>query len=80
MHKHYDFGFSTEPCLRLTHIEDILRATRVIVPVPSRQTLVGLIEDGTLKGHKTRFGYVVTEQSFKAFVRSLQPEAYVLRS
>ena len=80
MPKHFDFGFSHEPCLRLSHIEDILRETRVIIPVPSRATLIRRIEDGTLKGHKTKGGYVVTEQSFKAFVRSFQPEAFVLRS
>jgi hypothetical protein len=80
MPKHYDFGFSHEPCLRLSHVEEILKATRVILPIPTRQALINLIEDGTLKGHKTRYGYLVTEQSFKSYVRSLQPEAYVLRT
>jgi hypothetical protein len=77
--KKYDFGFSHEPCLRLSHIEQILRETRVIQPVPSRATLIRRIEDGTLKGHKSQGGYVVTEQSFKAYVRSFQPEAFTLR-
>lgn len=71
MPKHYDFGFSHDPCLRLTKVEEILRETRIIVPIPSRQALINLIEDGTLIGHKTRYGYIVTEQSFKAFVRVL---------
>jgi hypothetical protein len=80
MPKKFDFGFSHEPCLRLSAIEKILRETRVIDPVPSRQTLIRRIEDGTLRGHKTSAGYFVTEQSFKAYVRSFQPEAFVLRS
>ena len=78
--KKYDFGFAPEPCLRLSHIEQILRETRIITPVPSRQTLIRRIEDGTLKGHKSRGGYMVTEESFKVYVRSFQPEAFVLRS
>ena len=79
MPNHYQFGFSHEPVLRLSYIEDVLKHTRAIVPVPSRQTLINLIEDGTLVGEKKSFGYIVTEKSFKAWVRSMQPEAYKLR-
>lgn len=67
--------------LRLSHVEAILRASRIITPVPSRQTLIHYIEDGTLVGHKdpaTGY-YLVTEQSFKAWVKSFQPDAFVLR-
>lgn len=78
--KKFDFGFSHEPCLRLSYIEQILRETRVIEPIPSRQTLIRRIDDGTLKGHKTKSGYLVTETSFKAYVRSFHPDAFVLRA
>ncbi len=76
MPKNYDFGFPAQSLLRLAYIEEVLRATKVIVPVPTRQTLIGLIEDGTLKGKKTSFGYVVLEASFKDFIKSLHPEGY----
>jgi hypothetical protein len=79
MPNRFNFGFSHEPCLRLSAIEAILRETRVIVPVPSRQTLIRRIEDGTLRGSKINGSYLVTEQSFKAYVKSFQPEAFVLR-
>ncbi len=72
----YDFGFEVRPALRLKEIELILRRTRVITPVPSRPTLIGLIESGTLEGRKLSHGWVVYEDSFKAWVKSLQPEAY----
>ena len=74
----YDFGFKVHPKLRLCEIEQILRQTRVIVPVPSRSTLIKLIEDGTLKGlmpSHSQFGYLVYEDSFQEWVKSLQQEA-----
>lgn len=72
----YEFGFEVRPALRLREIELILRRTRVITPVPSRPTLIGLIEQGTLDGRKLSHGWIVYEDSFKAWVRSFQPEAY----
>lgn len=74
--RNYDFGFPVSPMLRLSEIEAILKQTRVIVPVPSRPTLIGLIEQGVLDGRKLSHGWCVTEVSFKAWVRSFQPEAY----
>jgi hypothetical protein len=71
----YDFGFPIRPTLRLCEIEEILRRTRAVVPVPTRPTLIKLIEDGTLQGlmpSHSQFGYVVYEDSFKAWVRNLQ--------
>ena len=72
----YDFGFTVRPALRLREIEVILRRSRVITPVPSRPTLIGLIECGKLEGRKLSHGWVVYEDSFKGWVKSLQPEAY----
>jgi hypothetical protein len=74
--KNYQFGFTHEPCLRLYRIQEILRETKVLDPVPSRQTLIRRIEDGTLKGKKVRGGYLVTEASFRDYVRSHMPEAF----
>jgi hypothetical protein len=77
MPREFDFGFKTEPCLRLQRIEEILRQQRIFDPAPSRPTLIKLIEDGTLEGLLTSVGYVVYEYSFKAWVRSFQPQANI---
>jgi hypothetical protein len=74
--RHYDFGFTVRPAIRLREIETILKKTRVIVPVPSRPTLIGLIECGKLDGRKVEGGWLVYEDTFKAWVKSFQPEAY----
>lgn len=78
MPKHYDFGFTHRPALRLARIQEILKQSKVIDPVPSRQTLVNLILSGKLDGKKTDFGYIVYEDSLKAWIKSLQPEAFHL--
>lgn len=82
MPKVYSFPFPVRPALRLREIEAALKTSRVIVPVPSRPTLIGLIEDGTLEGFKLSRqgkqsqGWLVYEDSFHAWVQSFQPEAW----
>ncbi len=76
LRKPYQFGFEVRPALRLRQIEMILRTTRVITPVPSRPTLIGLIDSGVLEGRKLSHGWIVYEDSFKAWVKSLQPEVW----
>lgn len=76
--KKYDFGFTHRPRLRLSRIEEILRHTRVIDPIPSRRTIIRKIEDGTLDGYKSDYGYYVYEDSFKDWIRSLHPEQFDL--
>lgn len=76
MRRPYEFGFEVRPAMRLREIEAILRRTRVITPVPSRPTLIGLVEQGTLQGRKLSHGWIVYEDSFKDWVKSFQPEAY----
>ena len=75
MSAQYDFGFPTRRMLRLCEIEDILRRSRVIVPVPSRSYFLNKLDDGTLQGRRTEFGWVVYEDSFKSWMKSLQQEA-----
>ena len=75
----YDFGFTHRPALRLSRVEEILKQTRVIDPLPSRRTLIRKLEEGTLDGKKTESGWIVYEDSFRAWVRSYEPEAFVLR-
>ena len=82
MRRPYEFPFRVRPALRLRQIEAALRSTRVIVPVPSRPTLIGLIEDGTLEGfklpqaNKRSQAWLVYEDSFHEWVRSFSPDAY----
>jgi hypothetical protein len=76
MRRTYEFGFDVRPAMRLREIELILRRTRIITPVPSRPTLIAMIEDGRLAGRKLSHGWIVYEDSFKEWVKSFQPEAY----
>lgn len=71
----YDFGFDIRRSLRLARVEEILRQTGVIDPVPSRANLIELVEEGQLEGKKTDYGYIVYEDSFKQWVRGFQVAA-----
>ena len=60
--------------LRLSEIERLIRKERLIVPTPSRRTLLRLCEDGTFTiapRRRVRDPYLVTEESFLAWVASL---------
>ncbi|HZT60987.1 MAG TPA: hypothetical protein VFA21_20450 [Pyrinomonadaceae bacterium] len=74
--KKYDFGFEVRPALSLSYIEEVLKHARVITPVPSRPSLIALIDEGILEGIKTKQGWVVYEDSFHEWVKSFQRDAY----
>ena len=76
--KTYDFGFQVRPAMRLREIEIILRQTRVLTPVPSRPTLIALIDSGTLEAKKMSNVWMVYVDSFHAWVKSFQPEGWEL--
>ena len=63
------------PKLKLSHIEGLIRANRIIVPCPSRQTLIGMCEDGTFESvppsPKTGNTYLVFEDSFIQWVSEM---------
>ena len=67
----FDFDFPLRTPLRLCLVEEIIRKQRVILPPPSRACLIEMLEDGRLEGHKTTFGWVVYEDSFRKWVKSL---------
>lgn len=69
-----EFGFAPKPKLRLAKIEELIEQHRIVDPPPSRQTLIRWIEDGTLKGKLTQLGWIVYEDSFIEWVRSLEAE------
>jgi len=72
MSKKFNFGFTTDTLFRLQEVQEILREEEIFASVPSRPTLVGLIEDGTLEGIRTSMGYMIYRSSFVAWVRSFQ--------
>ena len=62
------------PKLRLSEVERLIKQHRIITPPPSRATLAHLCEDGTFEtsgGRATNIGWLVFEDSFWSWVRSL---------
>lgn len=63
------------PKLRLTEIERLLGDYRIILPVPSRATLVNMCEGGVFETVNGRphpgYGWLVYEDSFIRWVREL---------
>lgn len=76
----FDFGFKPRPCIKVSRAQEILREQRVFDPVPSRQTIVNKIQDGTLDGISTTSGYWIYTDSFIAWVKSFQPQSEVART
>jgi hypothetical protein len=70
MLKKYEIPFKFKPMIRLSEVEKILRQKKIIYPVPTRQTLLNYVIDGTLEGFMTkkRF-YVVTVESFEKLIK-----------
>lgn len=76
--------FKPKPKLKLSEIERIIKQQRIIVPCPSRQTLIGMCEDGTFQSvgkdkngspEPTRFGWLVFEESFWKWAQDLDNPA-----
>ena len=68
------FIFQPRVKMRLSEIERLIKKHRIIVPPPSRQTLIKLCEDGTLEtagGGPTVIGWLVFEDSFHEWLRRL---------
>lgn len=66
--------FQPKTKIRLSEIERLIRKHRMIVPPPSRQTLIRLCEDGTFEtagDRPTAMGWLVFEDSFFRWARSL---------
>jgi hypothetical protein len=68
----YKFDFATRTMLRLSDIEQILRDYRIMRTPPSRNTLIEMCEEGVFEAKKTRFGWMVFEESFDEWVMTLQ--------
>jgi hypothetical protein len=60
--------------LRLSEVERQIRIHRIVVPPPSRRTLIAMCEDGTLEAAPrptARSPWLVYEESFIEWVSSL---------
>lgn len=68
----FQFSFMPRTQLRLSEIEEIIRDHRIMRTIPSRDTLIALCEDGTFEAQKSRFGWLVFEDSFEKWVVDLQ--------
>lgn len=73
-------NFPTRTKVKLSEIERIIRDDRIIIPCPSRQTLIGMCEDGTFESvgkdakgipQPTTLGWLVFEDSFLNWLQKL---------
>ncbi|MBK9163655.1 MAG: hypothetical protein IPM21_07040 [Acidobacteria bacterium] len=58
---------TVRPKLRLGEVERLIRKHRIVIPPPSRTTLIEMCEDGTFEtagNSPTRIGWLVYEDSF----------------
>jgi hypothetical protein len=68
------FEFQPRVKMRLSEIERLIKKHRIIVPPPSRQTLIKLCEEGTLEtagDRPTLMGWLVFEDSFLAWLKKM---------
>lgn len=68
------FEFEPRVKMRLSEIERLIRKHRIIVPPPSRQTLIKLCEEGTFETAgtgPTLIGWLVFEDSFLAWLKKM---------
>ena len=64
----------SRPILRLSEIERLIRKHRIIVPPPSRRSLMRFCEDGTFEtacNPPKTIGWLVYEDSFLKWVEDL---------
>lgn len=65
---------SPRPKLRLSEIERLIRIHRILIPAPSRRTLMAMCEDGTFETAprmSLRQPWLVYEDSFLRWVEEL---------
>ena len=57
-------GINIRPRLRLSEVERLIKRHRIVMPCPSRQTLIRMCEDGTYDAKLVRGFWEVFEDSF----------------
>jgi len=71
------YDIKVRPKLRLSEVERLIKAHRIIVPAPTRHTLIKMCEEGTFEtlGTKpTNVGWLVFEDSFWRWVEKMNGE------
>lgn len=66
--------FTPRPKIRLGEVERLIKRHRIIVPPPSRQTLVRMCEDGTFEtagNGPSSIGWLVFEDSFQKWAKEM---------
>jgi hypothetical protein len=66
--------FDFRPKLRLAEVERIIKRQRILVPAPSRTSLITMCEHGvfeTAGGGASQFGWLVYEDSFLKWAKAL---------
>lgn len=66
------YGMTIRRKLRLSEVARIIEEYGIIVPCPSRQTLINWLEDGTLEGIQTAGFWLVYEDSFRDWIKTLE--------
>ena len=69
---------SPRPKLRIAEIDRLIRKHRIIVPPLTRRALTAMCEDGTFDtvgNAPTKMGWLVFEDSFVEWVKSLDSES-----
>ena len=71
------YNVKIRPKLRLSEVERLIKAHRIIVPPPTRHTLIKMCEEGTfetLGAKPTNVGWLVFEDSFWKWVEKMNGE------
>lgn len=71
MNNQYYFDFAPRLKMKVSEVQTVLKKNRVFFTPPSRETLIGLIEDGTLEGVKIGELWFIYADSFDKWVKSL---------
>ncbi|HQU84849.1 MAG TPA: hypothetical protein PKY59_17050 [Pyrinomonadaceae bacterium] len=65
-----------DPLLKLSEVEEVLKASKVFYSVPSRPTLIEYCEDGTFESTFFRGQWFVYQSSLKNFIDSFKRPIY----
>ena len=74
----HSYNIKIRPKLRLSEVERLIKTLRIIIPAPTRHTLIKMCEDGTFEtlGNKpTNVGWLVFEDSFLKWAEKMNGEA-----
>ncbi|MFL6469142.1 MAG: hypothetical protein ACJ72Z_14385 [Pyrinomonadaceae bacterium] len=72
------YEIKIRPKLRLSEVERLIKTLRIIIPPPTRHTLIKMCEDGTFEtlGNKpTNVGWLVFEDSFLKWAEKMNGES-----